>query len=40
MAIPVGSTTAQTLNIVRRVNGEIMIEQDVPCAFVPLVHAK
>lgn len=40
MAIPVGSTTAQTLYIVRRVNGEIMIEQDVPCAFVPLVHAK
>jgi protein-L-isoaspartate(D-aspartate) O-methyltransferase len=40
MAIPVGSTTVQTLNLVRRVNGEIVIQYDVPCAFVPLVHAK
>ncbi len=40
MAIPVGGNAAQVLNIVRRINGEISIQSDVPCAFVPLVHQK
>ncbi|MFA7543967.1 MAG: protein-L-isoaspartate(D-aspartate) O-methyltransferase [Candidatus Cloacimonadaceae bacterium] len=38
MAIPVGSGIGQTLYLVYREEGEIKIQYDVACAFVPLVR--
>ncbi|HRX76881.1 MAG: protein-L-isoaspartate(D-aspartate) O-methyltransferase [Candidatus Cloacimonetes bacterium] len=38
MVVPVGGSSGQILNVVKRQNGELIVEQDVPCAFVPLVH--
>ncbi len=38
MAVPVGNRLAQTLYLIQRVQGELKVTKDVPCAFVPLVH--
>lgn len=40
LVLPVGGSARQILNIVTRKNGELLVRQDVPCAFVPLVHQK
>jgi len=38
MAIPVGGSGMQILNIITRVNGEIQIQQAGGCSFVPLIN--
>lgn len=40
MAVPVGGSLGQVLNIVTRKDGQLAIRHDVPCAFVPLLHEK
>lgn len=37
MVIPVGKNGQQILHLIYRKNGELLVQQDVPCAFVPLV---
>ena len=38
LAVPVGAGFGQVLNIVRREGDNYLTKQDIPCAFVPLVH--
>jgi protein-L-isoaspartate(D-aspartate) O-methyltransferase len=40
MAVPVGGSMGQVLNIITRRDGQLAIRHDVPCAFVPLLHEK